>query len=68
MDVKRYTLAEAQHELAVRECRGGHSFDVTEVRNHVDGVILVRVHCPSCGWGGLCNMNGADPSRPSAGG
>lgn len=64
---KRYTLAEAQREPALKECQlHGHSFDVTETRNGGGRLIGIGIRCGQCGWGGRVEMNGPDPALRGA--
>lgn len=51
MTEPRYTLAEAQAELARQECvNHGHSYDVLDVRTYsdTDGGHPLHVHCTKC--------------------
>ena len=65
-DTERYTLAEAAAELRRRECRSGHSFDVTEVRNAAEGARAIHLRCDRCSWSGTASMHGPDPSGQGA--
>ena len=53
MSDRTYTLAEAQRELALRECaRHGHTWTIHQ--NIASGPL--RISCDRCGWSGGVTM------------